>query len=172
MRATELPIHGNPYPPKDAIINHTPGFLELKVRAIRTSIQPYTTPIKAAFEKTNDVLAIGASHTQSSLQSLIDNQNAFSSAMLIAASGLLSLTLVRRRGIFTKFIVTSVATAGAAGVCFPNEAREKAELLVYIAKNKLPTFVSEQYKKMTSHTQSSAKLITPDNSTTSSEKSS
>lgn len=168
IRATQLPIHGNPYPPKDVIDVHQPGFLERKIGQFRITMQPYTAPFKSAIERTNEVLTIGASHTQTSLQRLADSQNAFVSALVIAGSGLISLAMLRRRGLLTKFLVTSTITAGAAAACYPKEAEEQAKLLVYIAKNKLPTFARGQYEKLASYA-TTRTSTNPDSSSSSSD---
>lgn len=146
--ATQLPLHGNPYPPKDVIEIDKPSFLELKVKAVRTTIQPYTAPIASAYNKTSDILSIGAAHTQSSLQSLADNQNSFVSALVIAGSGLLGFGVTRRRGILTRLLVTSALVGGATTACYPKEAEEKSQVLWYIAKNKIPVYAKQQYEKL------------------------
>jgi len=149
VKATEIPIHGNPYPPKDVIIDERPGMLELKIRSIRTMVQPYFSPIATAFERTNDFMAIGVAHSQSAMQRLGENQNTIVKSTLISFAGLLGVGLARRRGIFKKLLLGSAFFGGALFACYPEESRDRALVLWYITKNKLPKLAMQQYEKLT-----------------------
>ena len=149
VKATDLPLHGNPYPPKDVVENQEVGMLEAKVRSLRTMLQPYVSPIASAYEKTNDVISIGFAHSQSSLQRLAENQSSVLNAILISSAGLLGFGLARRRGTFKRLLFGSVFFGGAMCACYPKEAEEKAQLLWYIAQNKLPVVAKQQYEKFT-----------------------
>lgn len=157
VKATELPLHGNPFPPKDVIQNEQPGFIETKVGHVRASLQPITSPLASAYEKTSDVLSIGYAHTLSSLDRLADNQNTFVNASIMTAAGLLGFGLARRRGIFKKILFSSVFFAGAAAACYPKDVEEKAQVIWYITKNKLPELAKQQYVKFSQGNNSSQK---------------
>lgn len=154
INASDLPLHGNPYPPKDVIQDESPSSLELTVRSVRTTLQPFMAPFCAAYHKTSDVLAIGAAHTQSTMANLRENQSKFKNGIIIGGAGLFGLVLARRRGIFKKILYGSVFASGAALACYPREVREKAELALFIAKDKLPGLVQQQYAKLSGSSQS------------------
>ena len=152
VKATDLPLHGNPYPPKDTILVEKPTFLETKVASVRQALQPYVSPIGVAYERTNDFVSVGVAHSQSAMQRLAENQSSVVNALIISGSGLLGIALARRRGIFKKLLYGSVFFTGAFVACFPKEAEEKASMLLYIAKNKLPVVAQQQYEKLTDRT--------------------
>lgn len=149
VKATELPVHGNPYPPKDQVQNDTPGMLEVKIRSIRTTLQPYFAPVASAYEKTSDILSIGAAHSQSTIQSLAQNQSSVLNALIISGSTLVGIALARRKGVFKKLLFGSVFFSGAYVVCYPKETEETSKMLLYIARNKLPLLAQQQYEKFT-----------------------
>lgn len=148
VKATDLPIHGNPFPPKDVVIEEKPGMLETKVRNVRTMLQPYVSPIASTYERTSDVLATGYAHSQSAVHRLSENQSSLVSALIVAGSGLAGFGLARKRGFFGRLLFGSVFLGGAAVACYPKDAEEKAQLIWYIAKNKLPGFATQQYEKL------------------------
>lgn len=157
VKATELPIHGNPYPPKDVILNENPGFLELKVRAVRTAIQPYVSPLGTAYERTNDFFATGVAHSQNAIYRLRESQSSVFNSLIIASAGLIGVGLARKRGLIKKVLYGSVFFGGALAACYPKEAEEKAQIALYIAKNKLPGLVQEQYQKVSGKTETNDK---------------
>lgn len=168
VKATELPIHGNPFPPKDVIQNEKPGLIETKVRSARASLQPIIAPLASAYEKTNDIISIGYAHSQSSLQRLSENHNTVFKALLISGAGFLGFGLTRRRGIFKRLLLSSIFFTGAAAACYPDDAEQKAQVFWYIAKNKLPEVAKQQYVKLTqgynsSQNQEKTETEQPDN---------
>lgn len=154
VKSSDLPLVGNPYPPKDVIESDNPGTLELQIRSIRTTLQPFMAPFCKAYTKTSDVLAIGAAHTSSTIQSLGQNQSVVTNAVIIAGSSLLGITLARRRGIFKKILYGSVFFGGAMAACYPKEAKEKAEFAWFVTKKELPTLFAQQYEKISGKTTS------------------
>lgn len=149
VKATDLPIYGEPYPPKDVVITDQPGMLESKVATVRNMLQPYVSPIGVAYEKTSDVVSIGIAHSQSSLQRLAENQSIFVNSSIIVGSALLGYTLTRRSGYFKRLGVASVCLTGAFGACYPKETMEKVQVFWYIGKNILPVIARQQYEKLT-----------------------
>lgn len=149
VKSSDLPLHGNPYPPKDVIQNDAPGSLELAVKSVRTTVQPYLTPVCAAYQKTSDILSIGVAHTQSTIANLRENRSRLTNILIISGSGLFGLVVARRRGIFKKLLYTSAFVGGATLACYPREARDKTELAYFIARNRLPALVKEQYQNLT-----------------------
>lgn len=152
VKATELPIHGNPYPPKDVVQNEDPGFLELKVRSVRTVLQPYVSPFAVVYEKTNDFFSIGVAHSQNAIYRLRESQSSVVNSLIIATAGLIGLGLARKRGIFKKLLYGSVFFGSALVACYPKESEEKGQIAWYIARNKLPGVVQEQYQKLAGKT--------------------
>lgn len=148
VKVTELPIHGNPYPPKDVVLNEDPGFLELKIRSVRSALQPYVSPLAVAYEKTNDFLSTGVAHSQNAIYRLRESQSSVFSSLVIASAGLVGLGLARKKGLFRKILYGSAFFGGALVACYPKESEEKAQIAWYIAKNKLPGVVQEQYQKL------------------------
>lgn len=163
VKSTDLPLVGNPYPPKDAIEDAAPGFLETKVRSLRNTLQPFFSPLHSAYESTSDFVSIGVAHSQNAMSRLAENQSSVLNALVISGTGLLGVALARRRGIFKKILFGSVFFTGALVACYPKDAEEKAQLLFYIAKNKLPDAFSQQYAKFvkTSNSQSKVEAENP-----------
>ena len=149
VKASDLPLHGNPYPPKDIIQDDTPSSLELTVRSVRTTVQPFMAPFCSAYQKTSDILSIGAAHTRTTIANLQENRGRLKNGLIISGFGLFGLVLARRKGIFKKFLYSSLFMSGAALACYPREVREKTELAFFIAKNRLPPLVQQQYHKIT-----------------------
>lgn len=143
VKISELPLHGNPHPPKEVAKDEPPSFLEQNVTAIRQQVQPYMAPVCRAYAKTSDVLSVGAAHTQSTLENLRENQRTLYNALVISGSTLLGLGLARRRGVFKKLLYTSVFFGASAAVCYPEEAKAKADLVYLIAQNKLPELLAK-----------------------------
>lgn len=148
VKATELPITGNPYPPRDVIIEDNPNILELKVRSVRQTIQPYLSPVFSAYGRASDIVATGAAHSRSAIHQLSENRNSLLNALIISGSGLLGIGLARRRGFFKKFLMGSLFFGGAVVACYPKEAEQRAQVLLYIAKNKFPVVAKQQYEKL------------------------
>lgn len=151
VKSTDLPLLGNPYPPKDVIQNDTPSSLELSIASIRTSIQPFMAPVCKAYQKTSDVLAIGVAHSQSTFATIRESQGSFGKVLFISCSGFLGLAIARRKGIFKKLVLSSLLAGGATTYCYPQDVREKADIIWIMAKNKLPS-LKEQYGSLVSGT--------------------
>lgn len=162
VKATELPLHGNPNPPNPAT-EDKPGTLEVKVRAARLALKPYLAPVCSIYGKTKDVVSIGMAHSQSTIQTLSENQNGLVHWLVIGGSGLLGLTLAKKRGLFKKTIYTTIFMGAAATACFPEQAKLNGFKAWYIAKNKLPQLVKQKYDTLTvnSSKQTSAPESTP-----------
>lgn len=157
VKITELPLHGNPYPPMDVIQNDEPNSLELAVRSIRTTVQPYLSPICSAYNRTRDVLSIGVAHSQSAIENLRQNQSTLSNAFVISGAGILGLAMARRRGIIKKVLFSSMLAGVAAGVSYPRETKETLCIGWLMAKNKLPSLVQEQYGNLVNNNKSEIK---------------
>lgn len=148
VKSTDLPLLGNPYPPKDVIQNDTPSQLELSVASIRRTMQPFMAPVCRAYQKTNDVLSIGVAHSQSAIGNLRENQSSLTNALVISCAGLLGLAVARRRSILKKLLFGSLLAGGATAMCYPNEVKEKADILWLMARSKLPSLVQQQYENL------------------------
>lgn len=148
IKAADLPIHGNPYPPKDVVDTSKPGLLESKITSFRHKAQPYVSPFLTAFGKTQDFVSIGIAHSQSSMQRLAESQSVLTNSLVISSASLIGLALARRKGFFKKIFYTSLFGGAATVACFPTDAEEKAHLLWYVAKEKLPGIAKSQYEKI------------------------
>ena len=151
VKSGDLPLVGNPYPPKDVIENDNPSLLEIRISSLRTAMQPFMSPLCKAYGRASDFLATGAAHTQSAIQGMSEGSNTVTHAAVATGASLFGLLLARRRGLFVKLITGSTFGGGALAACYPKEAMESAELAWYITKNKLPALVSEQYAKFADH---------------------
>lgn len=160
VKATELPTHGNPRGPKNEQDQPESG-LEVQIRSMRVALAPYLSPIYSAYERTSDFVSIGVAHSQSGIERLAENQSSLVNALIISTSGLLGIALARRRGIFKKLLFGSVFFGGALAACYPKDAGEKAQLMLYIAKNKLPDLAKQQYEKLTPKKESSQQDTQP-----------
>jgi hypothetical protein len=109
VKISDLPLHGNPYPPKDVIENETPGKLELAVRSVRTTLQPYMSPICTVYQT-------GAAHTRSALVNLRENPQ-LTNILIVSSSGILGIVLARRKGFVKQLLYGSVFSGGAAAAC-------------------------------------------------------
>lgn len=148
VKATELPIHGTPFPPQDVIINERPSILESGVRDLRNSLGNLLSPIAPLYERTNHVVETGYAHTSSLVHRLSESESPVVHAAIITSAGLLGLGLARKRGFLSKLLFGSVFIGGAAAACYPTIVGEKAQLLWYIGKNKLPGVAAQQYEKL------------------------
>lgn len=148
VRATELPLHGNPNPPRDCITVDRPGVLEQQVRKVRTTLQPYLSPIGTGYERVSDFLAVGVAHSSSAIQRLGENQNSIVNALVIAGSGLFGIGLARKRGIIRKFLYGSVFVTGAIGACYPEQTKISLMKALYIGQNKLPELLRQKYETL------------------------
>lgn len=146
VKATELPLHGNPNPPRDCIMVERPGVLEQQIRKIRTTLQPYFSPIGSGYDRVKDFVSVGVAHSQGAIHRLGENQNSIVNALVIATSGLIGIGLARKRGIIKKFLYGSVFVTGAIGACYPEQAKISAMQALYIAQNKLPELMKQKYQ--------------------------
>lgn len=151
VNATELPLHGNPHPPKDIVEVEEPGMLELKVRTLRIALEPYLGPVGTVFTRTKDFMSTGISHTQSTLQGFGLNQESSSNTLIILGSGLLGLAVARRKGTFKRFLIGSLFFSGAYAACYPNDAQKVVQMGWCITKNKLPELAKQQYEKFSAN---------------------
>lgn len=164
VRSTDLPLNGNPYPPKDVILNETPGYIEQTITSARTAVQPLFSPIGQVFTKAGDVVSIGIAHSQSAFQNLSENQGVLTSGLIMSGSALFGLLLARRKGVIKKFFYTTTFLAGSAAFCNQDAARKYIEIGWVMAKNNLPALASSQYEKLSSTLTSSGSSSNKDNS--------
>lgn len=148
VKSTDLPLTGNPYPPKDVIQDETPSSLEKAITSARTSMQPVLSPICGAYNKTKDVLATGVAHSQSTFQTMSENQNTLTKGLTVAGSTLFGLLLARRKGFFKKALYMTTFFTAASAICFQDEAKKNLDIAWVMAKNNLPTLASDQYQKL------------------------
>jgi len=157
VKSTDLPLAGNPYPPKDVIQDEAPGFLEKAIASTRMAVQPFLTPVTAAYDKTSDIVSIGVAHTQSAIQDLSDNQNAVTSGLIISGSTLLGLILSRRKGLFKKTLYATTFFTASAALCYREEAKRNFEIMWVMAKKRFPE-LSSPYDKLSAQLPFSRKV--------------
>lgn len=146
VKATDLPIHGNPHPPKDFIIDEKPGLIEQKVASIRSVVQPYIAPLGGAISRTSEIISIGKAHSQATLQNVYDLDPLIKAAIVLGVTGF-GWTLGRRRGLMNRFLFTSTAFVGSMFVCYRDQAPENLQVLNHIVTVKLPTLAKQEYEK-------------------------
>lgn len=146
VKATELPLHGNPFPPKEPI-EEQPSQSELKVRSWRLAAQPYLSPVCAVYDRTKQFMSTGKSHTQEAIQMIRENPNNTVGKVILASTCIFGAFGIYRPGIFRKIMAASVVITGSVVAFNPEYANQKAQLALYIAKNKLPELAKEQFSK-------------------------
>lgn len=162
VKATDLPLHGNPYPPKDVIACEDPGLLESKVSSIRVL---FMDPIRPYLDRAQNFVATGKAHSQASLQRLSEIESTSLDVGIISVASVCGFLVGKT--IFRRLFLASLFSAGAMAVRYPKSAEEKTQLAWYIAKNKLPDFARQQYSKLsgsgTAATQAETHSTKPDN---------
>lgn len=148
VKATELPIYGNPYPPKDSHEEEKPSSLELKIRCARHMVKPYLDPVLDGISRTSDVFSVGIAHTKSTFDRIGQSQDTTVKSLLIAGGGLFGLLLARRRGIVRKTFYGVLGFGAASVACYPERALEYGNIALFIAKEKLPTIIDSTYNRL------------------------
>lgn len=138
-----MPLYGNPYPPKDVILNQEPGVIEDGLRVTREAIAPFYSYTEDVAKRSIDIVNTGVAHTKSTYQTISQEGNNVEKALAIGAGGALGLLLAARKGFFKKLLYVSVGLGGATAICFPKETGELVEISSYIAKKKGPELVKE-----------------------------
>lgn len=123
IKATELPRHGNPYPPKDIVIqDEQPTKLESSITSARESVAPWITPFTSRMK---NIIDTGYAHSSTAIQGLSDTQRNVFNGAVVASAAMLSYKISRRQ----KPLVGAFVALGTALVVYP-EVR-------YIMQNKI-----------------------------------
>lgn len=139
----QLPLYGNPYPPKDVILNEEPGTLESGIRTAREAATPYFSIATAASQRGTTFLATAVAHTRSLYERISDDSSSVPKAAAITAGGLTGLLIASRKGFIRKILYTSIGLTAAAAACYPNQSRELIDLSAYIARRRGPDLIKE-----------------------------
>jgi len=143
VKPSELPLYGNPYPPKDIILNQETGVIEDGFRATREAIAPLYSYSQEAAKRSIDFVNTGVAHSKATYQSVTQDGHVAEKALAIACGGALGFLLASRKGFFKKLLYTSIGFGGATAACYPKESGEMVEISTYIAKKKGPELVKE-----------------------------
>lgn len=96
-----------------------------------------------AFEVSKGYYHHGVGKSKQLYESLTDEKEQTTKIIAIASGGLLGMTLSLRKGLFKKLLYTSLFSGSVAAFCYPKYAKEYADIVSYIAKNKVPPVVKE-----------------------------
>ena len=135
----QLPIYGNPHPFEDVI--QEPSKLEEEVRKVRLTT---TQNLSFLADWVNSAKQFGQSSLEqitTTYGSITDEKNAVGKAAFITGGGLIGLTI--RRGLLRKLIYSTVGIVTTAAICYPEKAKENANVGFYIAINKLNPIIQE-----------------------------
>lgn len=144
-RPFQLPVYGNPNPPKDDMKTYTyeRGVAEDAVFQARLKISHNLKFMDGFFTRTKQIYETGKAHTKSTIDYIADEDNLLPKIGVITGGGILGLLLSARRGIFKKMLYTSAGIGIMSGVCYPKQSSEMFDVAGYIVKNKAPTLVKE-----------------------------
>jgi coproporphyrinogen III oxidase len=143
VKPSELPLYGNPYPPKDIILNDEPNAIEDGLRSVREAISPIFVQVQDASQRGRQFLDTGVSHARTTYDRISDDGNSVEKAVAITAGGLVGLLLSARKGFFKKLIYTSGGVGVMVAACYPKQTTEFVELTSFIARKKGPELVKE-----------------------------
>lgn len=139
----QLPMYGNPYPPKDVIMNQEAGAIEEGVRSARHALLPLYAASIAGLERGQELMDTAVSHSRTTYEMITDESQAIPRAIAITTGGLFGLLLASRKGFFKKILYTGFGLTAATAVCYPQQSKELTELSIYIAKKKGPEMIQE-----------------------------
>lgn len=139
----QLPLYGNPYPPKDIIISDEVGSIEGALRTTREALTPYFSMGIDASRRGIEIMETAVAHTKSTYEVIIDESSSIPKAAAITSGGLLGLLLASRRGFFKKILYTGTGLGLSAALCYPKQTGELTELTGYIIRNKGPEVIKE-----------------------------
>ncbi|XP_074599609.1 MICOS complex subunit 26/27 [Brevipalpus obovatus] len=139
----QLPIYGNPHPPKDVVKTDERGMIENTVFQARTTVQDNLKFMDGFYTRSKQIFETAKAHSMSTIDYIGDEENLLPKIGVITGGGLLGLLLSARRGIFKKMLYTSAGIGIMSGVCYPKQSSEMLDVAGYIVKNKAPTLVKE-----------------------------
>lgn len=138
-------MYGNPYPPKDVILNEAPGVIEEGIRSVRHGLLPLYEASLAGLERGEEILETAKVHSRTTYELITDETQAIPRAIAITSGGLFGLLVASRKGFFKKIFFTSLGLTTATAVCYPKQSKELTELSLFIAKKKGPELVQEYF---------------------------
>lgn len=136
-------MYGNPYPPKDVILNQEPELIEESIRSARHALLPVYTASVAGLERGQEIMDTAVAHSRTTYEMITDESQAIPRAIAITTGGLLGLLVASRKGFFKKILYTGFGLTAATAVCYPKQSKELTELSVFIAKKKGPELIQE-----------------------------
>lgn len=139
----QLPLYGNPYPPRDVILNEEPSGLESGIRSTREAAAPYYAIVAASGRRGAEILATAVAHTRSLYDRISDDSSSVPKAAAITAGGLTGLLIASRKGFIRKILYTGLGMTAAAAACYPSQSRELIDLSAYIARRRGPDLIKE-----------------------------
>lgn len=143
MPHEQLPLYGNPHPPRDVILNDDPGVLEGGIRTARESAEPYLEVVRASSRRGREWFDVALAHSRDLYARISDESSTLPKAAAITGGGLVGLLISSRKGFFKKILYTSIGLGAAAAACYPQQSRELVDLTAYIARRKGPEIIRE-----------------------------
>jgi hypothetical protein len=142
IKASELPIYGDPEPVTFELIAHKPSAYFTAVSDARKFVWTYRDTVQNATKKVCESYEWAKKSTKDGLQYIQKDSGVVPRAVFISVAGLGGIVAGYRGGFFRKTVYASIAMASAASVCYPDQA-------VAISKKSWITvrdFTSQAYK--------------------------
>lgn len=117
--------------------------MEERIRDARRAITSNLSFLDDAFQVSRGYYHHGVGKSKEVYASLIDEKEQTSKVIAIACSGLIGLTVARRKGVFKKLFYTSAFGTAMASFCYPNKAKEYTDIVCFITKNKMAPLVKD-----------------------------
>lgn len=96
-----------------------------------------------AFQVSKGYYHHGVGKSKQLYENLTDEKEQTTKIIAIASGGLLGMTISLRKGLFKKLLYTGLFSGSVAAFCYPKVAKEYADIVCYITKNKIPPVVKE-----------------------------
>ncbi|KAI1301522.1 hypothetical protein HDE_03235 [Halotydeus destructor] len=143
MKPSELPLYGNPYPPKDLIQLDEAGMLETGFKTTREAVTPYVDMASGAIDQVKRIYYTGVAHTRQTYDRISTDGNSVDKAVAITAGGLVGMLISARKGFFKKILYTATGVGIMTAACYPKQTTELAEVSTYIARKKGPEILKQ-----------------------------
>jgi len=156
VKASELPIYGDPAPVTfDLLEEKKPSAYFTAVSDARKFVWTYGDSVKSATSKVCDAYETTKKTTKDGLHYIQKDSGVVPRAVVISVAGLGGIVAGYRGGFFRKTLYASIAMAGAASLCYPDQAAS-------ISKKGWRTvrdFTSQAYKDNVSSVQGSKVIV-------------
>jgi len=122
VKASELPIYGDPQPVTFEVVEQQPSAYFTAVSDARKFVWTYSDTVQKATSKVCDGYEVAKKTTKDGLQYIQKDSGVVPRAVVISVAGLGGIVAGFRGGFFRKTIYASISMAGAASLCYPDQA--------------------------------------------------